>query len=83
VVTIEEALSVLLGPERSGDLEDDDLFDAARKSQYHREVNSNAGGVVLTELRRRGFSIRKIAKKTGIARENIRRWGDAPKRHRK
>jgi hypothetical protein len=63
-----------------GDITDDDLFAAAGLTLRVRELNSAAGGAVLSELTRRGYSLRQIEDRTGIPKSTIHAWATPPPR---
>ena len=77
-LTAEErrGLDALLPADQRGKDVDANLLAAARESLRRREQNSLDGGAVLDALRRRGWSLRKIEKETGIPFNTIKRWAD-------
>lgn len=76
-VTVEEAITELLGEQRSGD-EETDLLEAVQASARIRERNTECGGAVLNALHDRLQSWREVERRTGIPRETARRWALPP-----
>jgi hypothetical protein len=79
VVTVDEALDALLGPQRTGDLRAD-LIAGAKEAMDRRERNTMHGGAVIAALRDAGMSWRDIETTTGIPRTTAQRWAEPPER---
>lgn len=77
-MTVEEALSALLGTRRTGDRRKD-LILAAREALARRERNSVYGGVVLAALHdEEDMTYDEIQRATGINRATAQRWAVPP-----
>lgn len=75
--SLNESTENLLGPNQPDD-DDETYFRGARESQRRRIQNSKDGAHMLSELRRRGYTLREIEQRTGISKSNIRRWATPP-----
>lgn len=78
-MTLDEALTSLLGTARTGDLRAD-LIAAAREAMDRRERNSLDGGAVIAGMLAMGMSYRDIETATGIPRATAQRWAAPPPR---
>lgn len=79
-LSLEEALTVLLGDDRTGD-DLADLVAAARESFRRREINTQAGAAVLHSLVTDQFrSYEQIADLTGIPQDVAQKWAAPPER---
>jgi len=79
-MTLEEALTVLLGTDRTGD-DLADLAAAARESFRRREVNTQAGAAVLHAMVTDHYrSYEQISDLTGIPEDVAQRWAAPPER---
>jgi hypothetical protein len=78
-VTADEALTALVGEERTGDLRAD-LIEAAKEAMRRRERNTIHGGAIIAALVEAGLSYREIEQATGIPRATAQRWAIPPKR---
>lgn len=78
-MNVEDALTELLGVERTGDMRHD-LIRAARESMRRRKVNSLAGGAVIAALHfDEGMSFREIEQATGIPVATAHGWATPPR----
>lgn len=73
---LNESLRELLGPGQ--DTEDETLVRAARESWRRRIRNTYDGANSLSELRRRGYTLRDLEQMTGIPKSTITRWATPP-----
>lgn len=73
---LDTALHELL-PEGS-DTDETALIAAAREAWRRRQVNTDAGGAVIAELRARGLSWRQVEEATGIPKDTASRWSRPP-----
>jgi hypothetical protein len=77
VATLDEALDALLGPNRTGDLDQD--LDAAGQEAWERRIrNTEYGAAVIDAMRDRGRSYRDIEERTSIPKSNAQRWATPP-----
>ncbi|MDQ3151429.1 MAG: hypothetical protein M3R63_06840 [Actinomycetota bacterium] len=74
-MTVAEALDVLLGSDRTGD-----LVAGARETMDRRERNTEHGGAVIAALRETGMSWRDVEVATRIPRTTAQRWAEPPDR---
>jgi hypothetical protein len=80
-VDVEEALDVLLGDQRTGDMRTD-LIEGLREAMRRPDPNAEHGGAVIAALVDMGWSYRDIEHVTGLSRTTAQRWAIPPERKR-